>query len=69
MERNDMKKKKEEEQREVLPSTQSRASQTSLAGRVLHNWEINFLQHNLYRSPVSISKSTVLHFPFRLQLS
>ena len=35
------------EQREGLPSTQSRASQTSLAGRVLHNREINFLQNNL----------------------
>ena len=57
------KKKKEEEKREVLPSTQSRASEASLAGRVLHNWEINFLQNNLHRSPVSILKSTVLHFP------
>ena len=47
MERNDMKKKKEGEQREVLPSTKSRASQTSLAGRMLHNWKINFLQNNL----------------------
>ena len=57
------------EQREGLPSTKSRASQTSLAGRVLHNREINFLQNNLYRGPVSISKSTVLHFLFRLHLS
>ena len=36
-----------EKQREGLPSTQSRASQTSLAGRMLHNWKINFLQNNL----------------------
>ena len=57
------------EQREGLPSTQSRASQTSLAGRMLHNREINFLQNNLYRSPFSILKSTVLHFLFRLHLS
>ena len=39
------------EQREGLPSTQSRASQTSLAGRMLHNREINFFQNNLQRSP------------------